>query len=77
MMASVQPATHSRFITNEYFLCTRTAYSGCTCCSDLPDARLPLTIVPMVNPACFGFQPPDDYEPMDIGFFKCDLAHDA
>lgn len=76
MMAAVQPATHSKFITNEYFLCTEVTYDGCTCCSNLPDSRLPLTIVPMVNPELFGFQPPEDYEPQDLGFFKIDFQHD-
>jgi hypothetical protein len=58
MLKSIQPACHSRHITNEYFIVIELGYDGCTCCSNLPDARTPFTIVPLVNPACFGFQPP-------------------
>ena len=55
MMAGVQGATHSRHITNEYFLKVECSYEGCTCCSNVPDTSMPMTIVPIVNPACFGF----------------------
>lgn len=54
-ITGLQAACHSRHITNEYFICIELEYDGCTCCSNLPDARTPLTIVPLVNPACFGF----------------------
>ena len=63
MMASIQPAIHSKNITNEYFLTTKVEHEGCVCCQDIPDSKLPLTIVPMVNPDCFGFQPPEGWEP--------------
>jgi len=55
MMKCVQPATHSRHITNEYFLKIECTYEGCTCCSNVPDTSMPMTIVPIVNPACIGF----------------------
>jgi hypothetical protein len=58
MMAGVQSACHSKRITNEYFLCVLVEYDGCTCCVDLPDSRAPMTIVPLINPECFGFTPP-------------------
>ena len=67
MMAGVQPACHSGFITNEYFICIELAYDGCTCCANLPDSRMMMTIVPIVNPACFGFMPPDGYMPINLG----------
>ena len=63
-MASIQPAVHCKNIVNEYFLTTKVEHDGCVCCVDIPDSKLPLTIVPMVNPACFGFQPPDGWEPI-------------
>ena len=58
MMAGVQAACHTKKITNEYFLCVLVEYDGCVCCVDLPDSRTPLTIIPLINPECFGFQPP-------------------
>lgn len=63
MMASIQPAVHCKNIRNEYFLITKVEHDGCICCQDIPDSKLPLTIVPMVNPECFGFSPPDGWEP--------------
>ncbi len=74
MMAGVQPATHSRHITNEYFLKIELEYDGCTCCANLPDTCMPFTIVPIVNPACFGFQPPNGWLPIELGFFKLDFS---
>ena len=73
MMASIQPAVrNAKYITIEYFICTELSYDGCTCCQNLPDARLPMTIVPMVNPACFGFGRPNGYEPILLGTFHVD-----
>lgn len=76
-MTGVQPACHSRHITNEYFICIELEYDGCTCCSNLPDARTPITIVPLLNPACFGFQPPNGWQPIELGFFAIQLAFTA
>jgi len=75
MMAGVQPAAHSRKIQNEYFLCVEVHYNGCTCCSNLPDSRMPLTIIPIVNPACFGFQPPSMWAPAYLGNTQINLTH--
>jgi hypothetical protein len=50
MMKSLQPATHAKHVTNEYFLAIRCAYDGCTCCGGVPYSRVPLTIVPTPNP---------------------------
>jgi hypothetical protein len=55
MMAGIQAACHAKKVTNEYFLCVLVEFDGCVCCVDLPDSRTPMTIVPLVNPACFGF----------------------
>ena len=55
LMAGIQPACRGKHCTNEYFLCVEVKYDGCVCCVDLPDSRMPLTIVPLVNPMCFGF----------------------
>ena len=58
MMAGLQPACHAKHITNEYFLCVLVDFDDCTCCLDLPDSRMPMTIIPFIDPTCFGFQPP-------------------
>ena len=75
MMAGVQPATHGKKVTNEYFLCVLVEYAGCVCCVNLPDSRMPLTIIPIVNPACFGFQPPNGWAPMPLGSTHITLTH--
>lgn len=62
-MASLQPACHTKKFSNDYYLCVETEYDGCVCCVDLPDARMRMTIIPMVNPECFGFIPPSDWNP--------------
>jgi len=75
MMAGVQAACHGRHVTNEYFLKIECSYDGCTCCSNVPDASMPLTIIPMVNPQCVGFVPPaSGWAPMDLGFFQINFA---
>ena len=76
MMASLQPACHTKKFSCDYFLCVRTEYDGCVCCVDLPDARMKMTIVPLVNPECFGFKAGDDWNPTELGEFNIDLAHD-
>ena len=55
VMAGVQPACRTKRCTNDYFLCKEVQYDGCTCIANLPDSRSKLTIVPIVNPACFDF----------------------
>ena len=49
MMAGVQSACHGKRVKNEYFLCVLVEYDGCVCCVDLPDSRMPMTIIPIVN----------------------------
>ena len=63
MMASLQPACHTKKFSNEYFLCVTTEYDGCVCCVDLPDARMKMTIIPSFNPELFGYIPPHQWEP--------------
>lgn len=77
MMASIQPACHSKRLRNEYFLCVEVEYDGCVCCVDLPDSRMPMTIVPVVHPDCYGFKAPDEWsEATNLGCFNVDLAED-
>lgn len=73
MLKSIQPACHSKHITNEYFLVIELQYDGCTCGSDLPDARMPFTIVPQVNPDCYGFKAPKNWTPTKLGEFNLNL----
>ena len=53
-MASLQPACHTKKFSNDYYLTVTTEYDGCVCCVDLPDAKMSMTIVPLVNPECLG-----------------------
>jgi hypothetical protein len=77
MVSGVQSETHSRFINNEYYLVIEAGYDGCTCCSNLPDARMPITIVPICDPRFFGFVAPADWNPNNLGGFHIDLIHHA
>lgn len=55
MIEGVQAATNSSMITIEYFLVINLVYDGCTCCANLPDAKMKFSIIPLVNPMCVGF----------------------
>jgi hypothetical protein len=57
MLSGIQPASKSKFSSVNYTLETSCGFDTCAnCgCENLPDAMLPMTIVPLVNPACFGF----------------------
>lgn len=43
-----------------------------TCCSDLPDGKTNLTIVPEVDPDCFGFEEPKDFKDYGCRDFNLD-----
>ena len=47
LLSQLQPASHASCVRNEYFLILKIAYEGCTCFADLPEARLPILVVPV------------------------------
>lgn len=55
MRQNLNPGCHSKCIKNDYFLTIRCDFDGCVCCAKTPYAKVPLTIIPVVNPKCFGF----------------------
>jgi len=64
----MQPATrNAKYCKIRYFLAMETSYDGCTCCHETPEGKIPVTIMPLVNPACYGFAPPADYVCNDLG----------
>ena len=63
MMSQIQPACNSKKVKNKYFLTIRCTYEGCICCADTPMAKIPLVIMPVVNPECYGWQVPEGFEP--------------
>ena len=65
-MAALQPAVHTVRFSNDYYLTVTLNYDGCTCCTNLPDAKMPMTIVPLINPYA-GLLPPSDFNPTDMG----------
>lgn len=63
MMSQIQPATRNgKHFKMRYYSVVSTHFEGCLCCDETPDCETPMTIVPMVNPAAFGFQPPAGYQ---------------
>ena len=58
MMERLAPACHSSLITNEYVLNVNCKYADCTCCEALPSVSVPLTIIPVTDPASHGFVEP-------------------
>lgn len=70
IMAGLQAACHTKKLTNDYYLCVDVEYDGCTCCENLPDSRMPMTIVPLINPNLVGFLPPaTGWVPIPLGNF--------
>jgi hypothetical protein len=63
MMENMQPKCTGKHVKNEYFLTVRCGYEGCTCCASLPVCRVPITIVPIINPQVWGYQQPQDFNP--------------
>ena len=68
-MAGCQPACHAEAFESNYYLCVKVNYDiGCSCGDPYPDSQMSLCIVPLINPACFGFQPPaTGWAPMHLG----------
>jgi len=75
-MASLQPACNAPKFKNAYYLRVVLSYEGCVCCINLPDAKMPMTIVPEVNPECFGARPAGDWNPTMLEPITCNLSHD-
>jgi len=67
-LSQLAPACHTRFIENDYTLNAKVQYEG-ACCSSLPSIHCPLTIIPLVNPASYGFTEPMGYQPFELGYF--------
>lgn len=63
MLENIAANCKGRLISNQYFLTVRCDFAGCTCCSQTPVCRVPITIVPIINPQVWGYQQPQDFSP--------------
>ncbi len=63
MMENMAPKCSGSHVKNEYFLAVRCAFEGCVCCASMPVARVPITIVPVINPQVWSYQQPADFNP--------------
>jgi hypothetical protein len=70
MLSQLSPACHSRHIKNEYYLNVHVNYDGCMCCASRPSISVPLTVIPMTNPATYGFTEPQGYAPQELFYMK-------
>ena len=52
-------ACSSKLATIKYFLVTRPTYEGCICCADIPEGRIPVSILPSDVPT-FITKAPDE-----------------
>ena len=73
MLRNVAPATHSMHIKNTYELNVNVKFSGLDCCSSHPSISVPMTIIPLQDPAVYGFPEPPGFAPINLGFFACAL----
>ena len=68
-MQCLQASCHTPNFSINYYLSLQTTYSGCICCFDLPEIRININIMPIINPATFGFEAAEDFQPEDLGTF--------
>lgn len=71
MMQQMAPAVHSRHIKNDYYLQASVSYDGCIC-GNMPQIRIPLTVIPMTHMDSYGFLEPVGYAPVELAYFKLD-----
>lgn len=69
MLRHPAAATETNLISNKYFLNVGVKTSGLTCCDTKPSISVPLTIIPLQNPAIYGFPEPPGFAPMPLGQF--------
>ena len=77
MVRGIQSACHGKFFTMEYALVAEAMVDGCFCgCAhSMPHIRMPISILPIVNPDCLGFKPPHNWEPKHLGKFTPEFDH--
>ena len=80
-MAYIQPECHSTNFTNEYYLSIRVEYDTNLKCfqPEPPAAKMKMTIVPIISPDCFGYQPAEGFNPIELEpvvNFKIKKLHD-
>ena len=63
-------ACQSEHITNSYFLKAIPVFVGCDCCGNPCEEKIPISILPVGDPASYGFPEPVGYAPIDIGYYK-------
>jgi len=63
-------ACHTQYITNSYFLTAYPVFVGCDCCRASNEEKIPVSIIPVGDPASYGFPEPVGYAPVDMGYFK-------
>ena len=64
-------------VKNAYKLNTVVDFDGCFCCEDqdFPENKISMSIVPVVNPDCFGFIPPEGFVPFDLACTQLQINH--
>lgn len=68
-MQCLQASCYTPNFSIHYYLSLQTTYRGCICCVDLPEIRIHINIMPIINPATFGFEAAEDFQPEDLGTF--------
>ena len=66
----ITPACHSEYIKADYCLKVKVGYEGC--CSGIPDACVPLSILPIFGPEKYGFDS-DENSTTELGYFTFKL----
>ena len=75
LQVHLQPETSSSMIQNGYRLRTIVGFNNAICCKDeFPVTSIPLSIVPTVNPVCFGFTPPEGFIPINLACTELEVS---
>ncbi len=61
LASSLPAACSSKHIKIKYFLVTKPSYDGCICCTDIPEGRIPVSIIPPDIPT-FIKEPPEEFD---------------
>jgi hypothetical protein len=77
MLENIAANCQGKLISNKYFLTVRCNFAGCTCCSQTPVCRVPITIVPIINPQVWGYQQPQDFNPQVYEACHIQVQHHA
>ena len=72
-LSQIPPVANGQYVKNSYELTVKVKFKGCTCNSKIPSVSIPLTIIPPIYADSYGFEEPEGYAPIELGYFSFEL----